>query len=190
MSKEIIPEIKQNYNFYESLLRERKSIFQSVISISRVGNNRNILESNCDINHTLLTNDIVLRVNVKVNNHNFFQFKLRCSDLCAAPFFRYDSDGEAHRNYDENIPLAEQQVSTPHFHFYNENGVNIAYKTQQLIDENQRKALEDINLCIKHFCHESNIRLNADDFPDVEILPDLLPLRVSNDDPTSNVNFL
>ena len=190
MAKEIISEIRDDYDFYTKLLKERKSIFENIISINAIGNNTNILENNSEITHSTLTNELILRVNVKVNNHNFFQFKLRCSDLCAMPFFRYDSDGDTHRNYDDNIPLGEQQIPAPHFHYYNQDGINIAYKTDKLLDETERRALEDINLCIKHFCHEANIRLNDEDFPEIEILPNELQFRVSNDDPTSNVNFL
>ncbi|MCQ6961444.1 hypothetical protein [Mucilaginibacter aquariorum] len=190
MSKELIPEIKANYAFYNKVLRERKSVFDSLISIEEIGNNSNVLESNNNIAHLSLPNAIVLRINVKVNNHNFFQFKLRCTDLCAVPFFRYDSDGDTHRNYDESIPLEDQQVPAPHFHYYNENGINIAYKTPSLLDENETKALEDINICIKHFCHEANLRLNDDDFPEIQILPGQIPLKVTSDDPNSNVNFI
>ena len=43
MSKEIIPEIRANYDFYNQLLKERKSVIEAVISIEAVGNNKNIL---------------------------------------------------------------------------------------------------------------------------------------------------
>lgn len=189
MGKEIITEIRDNYALYNTLLKERKSIFDQVIEISKVNNNANILEQNAPVKHQLLSNDLVLIVNVKVNNHNFFQFKLRCKDLCGVPFFRFDSDGETHRNYDDDIPFEEQQITTPHFHFYNEKGINIAYKTKQLLSETELIALEDINLCIKHFCHEANLFYNEDKFPDISIMPTNLPLKILQIDPTENISF-
>lgn len=190
MGKEVAPEIRDNYTFYNSLLKERKSIFQEVIEISEVGNNVNFLETVKDVQHISDKKVMHFIVNVHVKNHKFFQFKLRCKDLSQRPFFRYDSDGDTHRNYDENIPFSEQQVPTPHFHFYNDKGVNIAYKTTQLLNEAERKALEDINLCIAHYCNEANIRWKEEDFPSISILPATLQLEVVEEDPNSNVNFI
>ncbi|MBF9253011.1 hypothetical protein I2I11_06890 [Pontibacter sp. 172403-2] len=190
MRKEVIESIRDNYSFYTKLLEERKSVFKQVIEITEVGNNANTLEQTTDVEHTHLANTILFIVNVKVSNYKFFQFKLRCKDLCAQPFFRYDNDGDTHRNHDERIPLSEQQVTTPHFHYYNEKGINIAYKTPHLQNEAERQALEDINLCIKHFCHEANIRLNHEEFPEIRILPQALPFSLTKDDPTTNINFL
>ena len=190
MGKETKIEIKENYGFYDNLLKKRKSIFTQLISISETGNNANTLEKSLQISHSELGSEIVLLVDVKVSNHNFFQFKLRCKDLSQVPFFRFDSDGDAHRNYDEDIPLSQQQITTPHFHYFNDSGINIAYKTPQLLDDVEKQALEDINLCIKHFCHECNLRYSQDDFPDVEILPGALKLKTIKDDPSSNVSFI
>ena len=190
MSKEVAPEIRDNYSYYNSLLKERKSIFQEVIEIYKVGNNSNFLESFKDVKHQTCNKDIHLIVTVRKQDHKYFQFKLRCQDLSRRPFFRYDSDGDTHRNYDDDIPFAEQQITTPHFHYYNEKGINIAYKTEQLLNEQERKALEDINLCIAHYCHEANIRLNEDDFPSISIEPGTLPFVIVEEDPNSNVNFI
>lgn len=189
MGKEIIESIRDNYSMYNKLLKERKSIFDAVIDISKPNNNANTLETIKAVKHPTLENSIVFIVNVKVNNHNFFQFKLRCKDLSGKPFFRFDSDGETHRNYDDDIPIDEQQVTPPHFHFYNEKGINIAYKTSQLQNEAELKALEDINLCVKHFCHEANLFLDDDNFPEITIMPSNLPFKFSQIDPTENVIF-
>lgn len=190
MGKEVINEIRDNYKQYENLLRERKSIFDKVIEINEKGNNANIFEEKIDVDHLSETLKIELIVNVKVNNHKFFQFKLRCKDYVKVPFFRYDSDGETHRNYDDDIPLNEQSINTPHFHFYNEKGINIAYKTKELKNEEMAKALEDISLCISHYFHEANIRVNSDDFPEIIISSKSLGLDFTQIDPNSNVNFI
>ena len=89
-----------------------------------------------------------------------------------------------------SIPFADQQVTTPHFNCYNENCLNIAYKTEQLNNEEERKALEDINLCIAHYCNEANVRLKEDDFPTISILPGTLQLEIVQEDPNSNVKFI
>ena len=75
------------------------------------------------------------------------------------------------------------------FHKFNENGIEIAYKTDKLLDEKESKALEDINLCIIHFFHESNTRLKEADFPEVKILSNSLGLSFKSDDPNENIDY-
>jgi len=189
MAKEIIYEIKNNYDFYNGLCKEDKLTNSRVIKLIKPGNNKNILEEATDVRHSRFTNNIKLLVAVKRHNHKFFQFKLRCTDLCQMPFFRYDSDGEAHRNYDSNIRLENQQVTTPHFHYYNEQGINIAYKTPQLKKEETRKALEDIDICVNHFYDEAKLISTSGDV-NIEIEPNLLNFPAFQEDPNHNVTFI
>jgi len=191
MGKEIVKKFKDDYSTYNLLLKETKSIFESVIEINKTGNNANTLEKIENIKHNSLSNKIDLIINIKVNNNKFFQFKLRCKEYCEIPFFRFDSDGDTHRNYLENTTkLDAQQVKTPHFHIYNEDGLNIAYRTLSLDNEAERKALEDINLCICHFFKEANIELTNDKLPLIKIKGTSLDLDFSNEDPNANMIFL
>ena len=189
MAQRKYPQVKDNYEYYNKLLSDRKSIFSEVLEINKFGNNANTL-SHQEVVSYPNCKDMFLIVDIKVNNHNFFQFKLRYKDFIPAPFFRFDSDGETHRNKIDGIPLEEQSVDTPHFHKYNENGIEIAYKTEQLRNPEEAKALEDINLCIAHFFHESNIRVNEDSFPEVKIMSNTLGFSMTQEDPNQNVNFL
>jgi hypothetical protein len=191
MSQKKFPQIKENYSFYNNLLSERKSIFTEVIEINKTGNNKNTLESIEEVTHSVASNEkMVLLVDVKVNNHDFFQFKLRYKSFVPAPFFRFDSDGETHRNKVDGLRLEDSQITTPHFHKFNENGIEIAYKTDKLLDPKESKALEDINLCIIHFFHESNTRLKDDDFPEIKIMTDTLGFKMTKEDPNQNIDFL
>lgn len=182
--------VKEDYSLYNRLLEERKSVFTEVIEVNKVGNNANTLSQIEDVKQEVLSEEVILIVDVKLNNHNFFQFKLRCKDYIPNPFFRFDSDGETHRNRIEGIPFEEQAITPPHFHKFNENGIEIAYKTDKLLDEKESKALEDINLCIIHFFHESNTRLKEDDFPEVKIMSNSLGLSFKSDDPNENIDYV
>lgn len=191
MGKEIVKKFKEDYSTYKRLLNDRKSIFEDIIEINKVGNNANTLEKIEAVKHTTLNKNIDLIVNVKVSNNKFFQFKLRCKEYCNIPFFRYDSDGDTHRNYLENTTkLDAQKVETPHFHIYNEDGLNIAYRTPQLDNKEQREALEDISLCVYHFFRECNINLLKDNLPQIKIKGAFLDLDFSNEDPNANMNFI
>lgn len=190
MGKEIIPEIRDDYATYTVLVKDTKIAVDKIISITKSNNNANYIENNTDVKHISLPKEIVLIVTVKINNHKYFQFKLRCEELYKKPFFRFDSDGPTHRNYDDNIRLEEQQVTTPHFNWYDANGLNIAYKTDKLLDEKERLALEDIDLCLAHYCHEANIRCIDDTFPEVLLETGELPLDMPPiDDPNANIQF-
>ena len=191
MGQKKFPQIKENYSFYNNLLSERKSIFTEIIEINKKGNNHNTLESIEEVTHPIVTDDkMVLLVDVKVNNHDFFQFKLRYKSFVPAPFFRFDSDGETHRNKVDGVELKDQVITTPHFHKFNESGIEIAYKTDKLLDPKESKALEDINLCIIHFLHESNTRLKDDAFPEIKIMSDTLGFKMTKEDPNQNITFL
>lgn len=182
--------VKEDYSLYNRLLEERKSVFTEVIEVNKVGNNANTLSQIEDVKQEVLSEEVILIVDVKLNNHNFFQFKLRCKDYIPNPFFRFDSDGETHRNRIEGIPFEEQAITPPHFHKFNENGIEIAYKTDKLLNEKESKALEDINLCIIHFFHESNTRLKEDDFPEVKIMSNSLGLSFKSEDPNENIDYV
>jgi len=192
MGKLIRPEIRDNYTFYSDLLSNRKSVNEKVIDISNAKpTNKNFLiNDNVLLKHITLVNEIVFISEVKARNYKYFHFKIKCVSLSDVPFFRYDSDGAAHRNYDDNIPLAQQQITTPHFHNFNIDGVSLAYKTKELLNDASRQALEDISLCVAHFCHEGNIRLGKDDFPSISILSKTLGLTMTEDDPNAGVNFI
>jgi len=182
-------EIIDNYDFYRNLLETRKSVFSEIIEINSTGNNAQTLEKIEPVIHPSTNDEMVLIVDVKLKNHKFFQFKLRYQPFIKPPFFRFDSDGDAHRNKIDGIPLSQQVVPTPHFHKFHESGIEIAYKTEMLLDEEQCKALEDINACLAHFFNECNLRLRDEDFPEIKIMANTLGLNLVNEDPNANMYF-
>lgn len=192
LHKSIRPEIKENYALYKELLHDRKCISTPVIDISeQKKNQKNFLAQTEIIEHISLTDEITFSIEVKVSNYKYFLFILKCNRLSERPFFHYDSDGAAHRNYEEDTtPLKFQIISTPHFNCFNENGLSIAYKTAQLENEAERTALEDISLCVAHFCNESNIRLSDENYPTISIMAGTLPYDISIKDPNKGVQFL
>lgn len=49
------------------------------------------------------------------------EFKL-IGALCEAPILRYESKGPDHLNRNEDLPLHERRISTPHYHTYDDDG--------------------------------------------------------------------
>lgn len=192
MKQLFVTEIKDNYQFYLKLRKERKFLEKGDIAVANTSNNVHYLIEQCNAEHELLPNKIFFIVKVHAKDKRKFEFKLMCKDLYKEPYFRFESYGITHRNNIESIYLPDQQIIPPHFHQFDENGYNIAYKTKELEDEGTAKALEDISLCIAHYCHEGNIRIKLDDFPTIEVEDgkDLFAgVYQGEDDPNHNINF-
>lgn len=188
----VIREIREQYNVYQTLLSERKTISDKVINVSeRKKNQRNFYTSPVsNLKHVYFDDPVNLLVEVRVDNHKSFKFQLKYPPLSPTPFFRFDSDGGTHRNYDDDLPFEDQSVDTPHFNYFSSTGLLLAMQTPELKNSQVRNVLiDDINLCLAHFCSEANIRLHEEDFPEVAIMPNLLNLILDKSDPNSGIIF-
>jgi hypothetical protein len=189
MSK-INNQIKTGFKTYTELKTKRKTITVSPIDVSKTKERHPSLRvGHSNVIHQTVNKNLNFEVEVKVDNTKDFKFKIFCSEIFEKPFFRFDSAGASHRNNDPEIPLKDQQVHTPHFHEYNSKGIEIAYKTKALKSPVQIPKLEDINVCIMHFCEEGNMRYQKTDFPEVILQKGELGLKFTNDDPLKNVAF-
>ncbi len=196
MRKKYIVEIRDNYPFYTKLLADKKLITERDIDIDAPSSNVNFLEHICKAAHVSLPNEISFIVKVRADNHKRFEFKLMCKDLYKEPYFRFESHGATHRNHVDSLHLPDQQIIPPHFHRFDEKGYNVAYKTPELLDEKKAAALEDIALCIVHYCFEGNIRIDEDDFPNITIGKGkglfagiVIDTNPNIEDPNRNVTF-
>ncbi|RRB03781.1 hypothetical protein [Larkinella rosea] len=178
----VVPTIRSKYGFYRKLLREHKYVLRDTVDVVKVTGQPTFLEGKVAVSHSDLDAEITLSVRVKSNDHDFFRFELQCAELSEEPFFQFQSDGCAHRNADETIPLAEQRVTTPHFSQYNQQGANVTFKMGTPED--------DINRSMLYFCQEARLNLRDDEIPLIRILPNALPLHVTQKDPNSTVLFL
>ena len=127
-----------------------------------------------------------LIIDVNVDKTKSFRFGLLCYSFMQEPCYRFDSDGVTHINPPEDgVTLKQRQISTPHFHKYNEKGQNIAYKTDLLIRD-ETALLCDYNKALRHFCHEENIEISSE----TVIKPETLALGTSDfPDPLEGVEF-
>jgi hypothetical protein len=192
MSQKANKEIQEKYALYKDLYENGKlTKTQSILVNSKKPNNNRYLVSDLvKLEHVTQPHEITLVAEVKIANHKYFHFVVQCNYLSQAPFFRYDSDGPTHRNYDEELSLVDQQVTTPHFHRFNDKGFSIAFKTTPLLDENARASLEDIRNCIGFFCDVGNIETVQGGFPTITIMPSSLQLTLTQVDPTAGINFI
>lgn len=183
-------QIKSEFNVYTELVAKMKTVVTSPINVKNVKNRHpsNLLGQS-DIIHPSIKKNINFEVEVKINNSKNFKFKLFCSEIFEKPFFRFDSDGPAHWNDDPETPLKRKQITPPHFHKYQSDGIEVAYKTKALLSATQLVKLEDINVCVMHFCQEANMRYKKSDFPEINLSNGELGLTFTEDDPLQNVTF-
>lgn len=84
-----------------------------------------------------------------------FSAKILSDAIEERMLLRYDSEGKAHRNNYDDIPLHEQCITTPHLHRYDERGRFLAQKTESILqDENKAKGIEK---GFQIFCEEGRI---------------------------------
>ncbi len=116
-----------------------------------------------------------------------YSFQILSNRLNNRVLSRLDEGNGVHRNNIPDIPLAEQVVSTPHFHKYDSYGRFLAYKTDSLNSYNE-KPLE-IEEGFRIFCEEEMIS-SIDGSPSrIEIKEDgVLPFDYDND-PLAGISF-
>ncbi|MBA3647287.1 MAG: hypothetical protein H0W62_01860 [Chitinophagales bacterium] len=162
--------VATDYIKYLQFIEERKNSLDRTIVVCDKKNSRpDKLYKESKLIADWVSNDIDLMIECNAADGKAFKFQFRAKQFSDEPLFRLDSDGAAHRN--SKFPLKIQQVTTPHFNKFNEHGRVIAYKTSQLKNENEAKAIQnDINLGFAHFCYEGNIRYKEDDLSEISLV--------------------
>lgn len=167
MANKTIFEIKDNFGKFKELSENEKIILEDRIILVEKENKKDWTIGNSKAKISLEIDDLEFIVEKKKLDKKY-GIKYRSQKFCKIPYFRFDSDGPAHRNYDDNIPLDEQLITTPHFNTFNEAGLSIAYKNETLNNEATAKIIaDDINFGVSLFCQETNSKSQNKDFPEV-----------------------
>lgn len=106
--------IKHQFKFYEELVYGKKICRSKQLLLKPKRSNVRWLSGHSEVDHSTVEDNIHLIVEQNRIDKKY-GIKLRCKTLTDVPFFRFDSDGPAHRNVDPTIPLSQQSISTPHF---------------------------------------------------------------------------
>lgn len=160
-------DIRDQFDFFTELLTVNKIALSKIIQLAPKKSNVYWLTGQSNVQHETINDDIVFSVE-RSKRDSKYAIKLRCSSLSVEPFFRFDSDGPAHRNNFPDIPLEDQSVTTPHFNSYKKDGKSIAYKNETLNKESEAKIVaDDINFGISLFCLETKTKLVTGEFPSI-----------------------
>ena len=182
-------EIKEQFDFFNELVYEEKIISDNNIILKPKKNNIFWFTGQSNVEHSSITDEIVFMIE-QSKRDNKYGIKLRCSNFIKEPYFRFDSDGPAHRNENSEIPLEEQSIKTPHFNSFDVNGNYIAYKNETLKNETEAQIIaNDINFGISLFCMETNSKLKNNNFPSVTQLIPEFEFAEKNIINFDNINF-
>ncbi|MDO7170839.1 hypothetical protein [Mariniflexile sp. AS56] len=184
-------EIKDDFEYFTELTYGEKSVKENSVYLEQKETHKDWLSKTTSIEHSTISEKVDLTIERKKSFYKY-GIKLACKDFSNEPFFRFDSDGPAHRNTSSDIPLSEQKVTTPHFNSFDKNGFAIAYKTDVLKKDNEAKAIaENIEFGLSHFFQETNIN-QGENANILEIglkIPELFEYTTETD-PLNGVNFI
>ena len=124
---------------------------------------------------------------IRNKNRQNYSFQISSDKIEQKSLARLDEGNGVHRNNIPHIPLAEQEITTPHFHKYDSDGRFVAYKTNALKEYNKNPLkIED---GFRLFCNEEKIS-SFDGSPlIIEINENgVLPMDYDSD-PLAGVNF-
>ena len=152
--------VKNNFDYYKKIGSTAKKLEDDVIIISQRHDHVNRDKGEVALK-TIVSEALRLEVEASNISNKDFKFKIFDREFMPQPCYRFDSDGEAHNNLGD-IPLRERQVTTPHFHKFNEDGNEIAYKTTAL---KEKENVLDRKLGMVIFAKEENIV--CDNIPEI-----------------------
>ena len=173
--------VKNNFNYYQEMGSAEKQLSASVIYISQRSNQVHYDKGEVPLESTF-PQKLTLEVEASNATSRDFKFKIYERNFMQRPCYRFDSDGDPHNNLGD-IPLPERQVTTPHFHKFDRNGIEIAYKTPSLEgnEELNRKAGLEI------FAAEENIVCGS--IPEIRREDELIPPEDVIVDPLQGESF-
>lgn len=182
-------EVKNQFDFFNELVYEEKIIRDREIILYPKKSNVFWFSGQSNVEHNTINEEIVFIIEQRKTD-NKYGLKLRCQNFINEPYFRFDSDGPAHRNENPKIPLEEQSIKTPHFNSFDESGNYIAYQNETLKNGNEAQIIaNDMNFGISLFCMETNLKLNDKNFPSVTQSVTELEFAEKNSINFDNINF-
>ena len=191
MTQRTNKDIRDNYQKYLEFLQGYKECPFRLIYLSGVkGNHQTTRQTIVDVLHEESKENIKLILEASIRDKRSYKFKLRTEALSPEPYFRFDSDGPSHFNKSLDVPLVEKKIDTPHFNAFDQNGKSIAYRTEALSKEQEKKAiLEDISLGMAHFCDEANLYCNTEHVEISQFVSGELGLDIENLTPLDGIEY-
>lgn len=174
-----VSSVRDDYPHYVAILDGTKQLLDSEIALVKDAKKENRCEREVALTHSSIDDKMTLQVEGHFTDVKKFKFKVFDKDYMPEPCFRFDSFGNSHVNFSDE-PLQTRRVDTPHFHKFDAEGIQKAYRTK-FIEQNEEALLKDRNKAFLHFMEEGHIEcdrkvhvLNDDLFQPSDALVDPL----------------
>ena len=183
--REVCTKIRENFALYKTLIGKEKRIDALIIILEDAAH------KNWKAKKENLTHDSREEIIFDAAKQKYglkYGLKIFVKQLNQGPVFYFDSDGPAHTIRDGKTKLSETKIKTPHFNFYDENGIKQA-KRNEFIENNEDTLQNDINTGMQLFCQETNIN-KQDNIPSILENAEKLPIHYNpNIDIHRHVDF-
>jgi hypothetical protein len=183
--REVCPKIRENFVLYKTLIDKEKCI-ESPIIILEDGTHKNWRNRQENIKHN--SGEEMFFGVAKQKYDLKYGLKIFIKQLAPEPVFYFDSDGPSHTIRDGKTKLSDTKVKTPHFNFYDKNGVKQA-KRSEFIENNEDALQNDINLGMQLFCQETNINTTGSHPTILETVGMIALQHAANTDIHKNIDF-
>jgi len=178
-------EILAALNDYNLFIDSDKSVELPFLVSKEKGNHPSSLYESKDLVSSYPFGQTKLDCEVREKSEFDYSFSILSDRITKRVLFRLDEGDGTHYNRHISVPLNEQQVTTPHFHKYGNDGIMYAYKSILLKQINEPLNIHD---AFGIFCDEIHLDGNRKSFEMKEdgVLPNM---KESVSDPLKGVDF-
>ena len=183
-----VPKIREEYSAYCEFLAGVKTLALDTVAL-REGGRGGVRQGSVGVSWEGVSGAKRFQVEVSKDFRNGYKVKVFAEWFFPGPCFRFDSQGKAHCNPEDGRGLVARQVLTPHFHRFEQSGIEIAYKSAVLNDAAKAAAIvAQCGLGVAHFCHEGRLGCATRDYP--EVVFDQADWDFAGQDPLAGVAFV
>ena len=184
---------KQNYELlkimeeHDLFMRNKKHTMMPILVSKEKPNHKTSLYFEQELTADSSFGETKVDCEIREKDRLNYSFQIISDKIKNRVLARLDEGNGVHRNNLPHIPLAEQEVTTPHFHKYDKSGYFLAYKSDSLY------AYENTPLDIKEglrlFCEEEKIESSNSALIEIQIKEDgALPFE-HDIDPLNGIMF-
>lgn len=148
-------ELVQKFANFQSFMQTPKYTSTPIVVKDKRPQHETSLEYEKNVDCSVSFGNSYISIEVKNGDSYNFSAKLMTDEISSKILLRYDSAGATHRNNFDYIPLAQQLVTTPHIHKYDNQGRLMAVKTEEILAN--QEAAQDIKIGFPIFCKEGKI---------------------------------
>ena len=145
-----IQAILEDYNLF---LDCNKSIAMPFLVNQRDPNHITSLKGESNLRSDVPLGNTILECEIREKSEFNYSFKVLTDAITSRMLIRFDEGNGVHRNRHLPIPVDQQQVPTPHFHQFGEDGIFYAYQPEGLKAQSSPIGIHEGFTLFCNHCH-------------------------------------